>query len=436
MTNFRVRTEPSQPYDDGDVLLDWFNDEPGSTVRFEPDFFRGLSPSPIARDLFRLGGAVFCIDKIAPREATSDLWTRDLSVRVPVSDVLAWESNRMLLTEALSFLSGDRWDIAFLPMDVPADTSQDIADYDAVCLFSGGLDSLSGAIDLLEDGQRLVAVGHHDSSFTDHVQSDLFGRVRAHYGAQLSQRRLWLRPAPASATQARPLPETSEITTRGRSFLFISAGIAIASAYGDGLPLYMPENGFIGINVPLTAARAGSLSTRTTHPLFMHLMGRLLEGLGLNHQLVNPYRLLTKGEALEQNKNLDLLKELAPHSVSCSHPEQARFRRLDMGNCGSCYPCLIRRASLNHIGEDRTDEYRCDALTDSRLLNPRWKSGGSLRALTTSLGQAVRPADVLRNGRIPNGETREFFDMYVRGREELRSWLVAGAGADLRRRLV
>ena len=38
------------------------------------------------------------------------------------------------------------------------------------------------------------------------------------------------------------------------------------------------------------------------------------------------------------------------------------------------------------------------------------------------------------NGRIPDGETTEFFDVYRRGREELRDWL-KGAGPALGRRL-
>jgi hypothetical protein len=73
-------------------------------------------------------------------------------------------------------------------------------------------------------------------------------------------------------------------------------------------------------------------------------------------------------------------------------------------------------------------------LTDAGLLQRSTKRGRSLRALTASLGQDERTEDVLINGRIPNGETAAFFDVYCRGRAELRAWLT-GAGPELRRRL-
>jgi hypothetical protein len=244
-----------------------------------------------------------------------------------------------------------------------------------------------------------------------------------------------LRPASQRSSQARPLPRGGfENTTRSRSFLFFAAGVAVADALGATQPLYVPENGFIGINVPLTPARAGSLSTRTTHPLYMRRMRTALDLLGLHHPIENPYRLATKGEALERSSNRKLLLSLAPHSVSCSHPEAPRWVKRPQGNCGYCYPCLIRRASLHHVGYDQAADYAWDALTDAALLHRSTKRGRSLRALTASLGQDERTEDVVTNGRIPNGETVAFFDVYRRGRAELRAWLT-GAGPALSRRL-
>lgn len=439
---FQVRTDPEQPVDaDADILLDWFAGHRGrSTVQYEPAFLRGLSPSAVAGDLLLLGGAVFCADKLALRAEVTDLWTRDLELRVPVSDVELWTAAGKRFHEALSFLSGDRWKVDFVEREVPGTNAQETLeaeDDQVVSLFSGGLDSFAGVIELLEAGQRVVLVGHHDSSLTDNRQTALSAAISDHYGSdRVTQRRLLLRPAAASAAQQRPLPQREpENTTRARSLLFIAAGIAVADAIGEGTPLHIPENGFIGVNVPLTDARAGSLSTRTTHPFFMDRMRALLDDLGLRHPLENRFRLLTKGEALARSPNRDLLVRLAPETISCSHPEYARLRHLDQGNCGYCYPCLIRRASLHRIGEDRRLDYTWDALTDANFLRRDWESGASLRALLTSLGTVERPRDVLRNGRIPNGETRAFYDLYRRGRAELRSWLTTGGAAHLLARL-
>jgi 7-cyano-7-deazaguanine synthase in queuosine biosynthesis len=441
MTRFQVRVTPDEPVDPAaDALLDWFpGDRARSTVQYEPAFLRGLAPSAVAHDLFRVGGAVFCADKSAPRDDTQDFWTRDIELQVPVSNVPLWQGASDRLHEALTFLSGDHWTVTFVPLpEIGSGVVQEGVFFeDAVCLFSGGLDSLAGVIDLLEGGRRLVLVGHHDSPLPDNRQVALFRELQSEYGPdRVTHRRLLLGRAAARPQQLRPLDGSEpEITQRSRSFLFISAGVAVADAIGAHVPLYVPENGFIGINVPLTDARAGSLSTRTTHPYFIERMEALLGEVGLPHAICNPYRLLTKGEALQGSANLPTLTRLAPESISCSHPEWARLRHMPQGNCGTCYPCLIRRASLHAVGEDRASDYTWDALTNPDFLRREWESGASLRALLTRLGQPARVVDVLRNGRIPGGETRKFFDMYCRGRQELLRWLRDGGAAHIQRRL-
>ena len=209
---FQVRTDPEQAVDaDADILLDWFfGGRVQSTVQYEPAFLRALVPSAVADDLFVVGGAVFCADKLSRRAAAADLWTRDLELRVPVSDVDLWTAGSDRLHEALSFLSGDRWKVDFVEREVPGTDPQEAleAEHDeVVSLFSGGLDSLAGVIELLEAGQRVVLVGHHDSSLTDNRQTALFAALSDHYGSdRVTQRRLLLRPAAPGATQYRPLP--------------------------------------------------------------------------------------------------------------------------------------------------------------------------------------------------------------------------------------
>lgn len=397
-----------------------------------------MRPSPVAEDLLRLGGAVYCVDKLARRAESADFWTRDLALHLPVSDPARWDALADVVHDALRFLSGDRWELSFTQAPSPPSFGYAAAAAnDVVSLFSGGLDSLAGVIDLLEDDAQLTLVGHHDSSLTDHKQVELYKELQAHYGEdRVTLRRLLLRPAAQSREQARPLPNRDlENTTRARSFLFLSAGLAAADALGESVPLYVPENGFIGINVPLTGSRAGSLSTRTTHPYFIDRITTLMGKLDLVHPVENPYRLATKGEALSASRNPTLLARLAPSSVSCSHPEAARWREKRQGNCGYCYPCLIRRAALHHVGQDRAGDYAWDALTDADLLRRDWDSGASIRALVTSLAQPARSLDVTKNGRIPGGEGRAFFELYKRGREELLGWFLPGAGPELRSRL-
>jgi 7-cyano-7-deazaguanine synthase in queuosine biosynthesis len=124
-----------------------------------------------------------------------------------------------------------------------------------VCLFSGGLDSLCGAIDLLAQGAQVCLVSHYEAGQAPDTQVQLARALAAHYGRnRILVRRLFLRPTPSSGLQERPLPTDREPSTRSRSLLFIGAGVAAAAAFGDQVLLVVPENGFIGINVPLTAA--------------------------------------------------------------------------------------------------------------------------------------------------------------------------------------
>jgi hypothetical protein len=67
---------------------------------------------------------------------------------------------------------------------------------------------------------------------------------------------------------------------RSRSLLFFALGTAVAAALGEAVPLRVPENGLVSLNVPLTGTRLSSLSTRTTHPYFMERLAACVAALG------------------------------------------------------------------------------------------------------------------------------------------------------------
>jgi 7-cyano-7-deazaguanine synthase in queuosine biosynthesis len=434
MTDYLVRTDLDTPTEaDPDTrLLDWSPSSAAATIHTgdsAPAFFGGWSAPRAAADLLLLGAAVYCADKTTSRLHTPDAWTRDIAVWLPVGDPSAWDNSDF--DAALGFLTGDHWQISAYRqrLDPLASAAIDAEPLraDAVCLFSGGLDSLCGVIDLLEESptRRVVLVSHHEGGQTSTAQRRIYDALADHYGRdRVPRRALFLRPAPPNSRHQRPLPARRENTTRSRSVLFLSAALAIAAALGPDTPVYVPENGFIGINVPLTRARAGSASTRTTHPHFMELFGSAANAVGVSNPILNPYRLLTKGEILAQSQNPTLLRRLALDSVSCSHPETARYVGRTQGNCGYCFPCLIRRASLAHVGWD-DDTYAWNVFddADAHALLHRGRRGADLRAVLAGAFADRPDTDALRNGPLPDGQRGAYTAVWRRGLAELRTWL-------------
>jgi hypothetical protein len=121
---------------------------------------------------------------------------------------------------------------------------------------------------------------------------------------------------------------------------------------GDNVTVYLCENGFISINPPLTAARIGSLSTRTTHPVFLRLVQQVLDAASLRVTIENPYQLKTKGEMLRECADRQLLLAHACDTTSCG-----RFKHFGYKHCGRCVPCLVRRGAFLAAAIPDTTEY-------------------------------------------------------------------------------
>lgn len=310
----------------------------------------GVHPSERGVDLLILAAHVHAADTRVSRETEAqDGWTRELRLVVPVSDPNLWQSAAPTFRRLLNFLTGDRWALQFRPRPsqfsalAPAGKQQLSAPpFDSVALFSGGLDSLIGAINLLEDGKTPLLISHAGDPATSEAQTKLYDGLIAEYGGRPFNRlRVWLN-FPGSLVEE----STGEPTTRGRSFLFFALGIFASTGLPDATTLLVPENGLIALNVPLDPLRLGALSTRTTHPFYIARWNEALQRLDLRVRIENPYWDNTKGEMVRRCANRELIKQLASTSISCSSPTKGRWQGLGIQQCGYCLPCLIRRASL------------------------------------------------------------------------------------------
>ena len=397
-----------------------------------------LEPSEVAIDLMIVAAHIHAADTRLSRATESqDGWSREIRLVVPVSDPALWSGASGILKRALDFLTGDRWDIGFRARPEEQETfaqprPQPLipVPFDAVSLFSGGLDSLIGAIDSLHENGSPLLVSHAGEGAVSKSQEECFDALKEAFPKSAFDRlRIWMAFGEGLVEGVE-----SESSTRGRSFLFFSLGVAAGASLGKTFTLRVPENGLIALNVPLDPLRLGALSTRTTHPFYMARWNELLGALGIDGELVNPYWDKTKGEMVSECADGDLLKHIASHSLSCSSPAKARWKGEPQGHCGYCLPCLIRRASL--FGDDPT-EYGLEDLT-ARALDTRQAEGQQVRSFQLAIRRLAERPDLAKILIHKPGPLKDYpdrldayADVYRRGLEEVGTMLAGVRTAPL-----
>ncbi len=400
-------------------------------LEFSPLYGQCGIRSATVLDFLFFSSIVYAVDKMVSRKETHDNWTRELEVSIPVSDPGNWRNVKEHLEACLSFLTGDIWEIHFRTLECSLyrprrrrrrrRISIPLIRPIAVCLFSGGLDSLIGAIDWLESNPQssVLLVGHHDRDVSGPLsdQKALLQILRPDYPGRIDS--LLLRVGLESGGK--------ETTFRSRSLLFIALGLYAAHSISEHAELLIPENGTISLNVPLTPSRSGTCSTRTTHPSFLNMVRRILPELGMENPVINPFEFKTKGECVEQCLNQDVLNVAALRSVSCAKSGHRRtWLNRSAKGCGRCLPCIYRRASLHKIGLD-IEEYGRDICTGDVNLDSSEKLSSDFRAclsfLRRNASQAEIASSLLINGDLGLSNLYEYADVVVRGMDEVRRLL-------------
>lgn len=399
--------------------------------------------NPIAMDFLILASAVYALDKTIVRAAAGDGWTRDIALSMPVSDPVLWNAAAPELTETIAFLTGDRWRFAFLPLSGPVlfpNRSRrrahrqlviPISALEAVCLLSGGIDSLVGAINQLqqEGASKLLLVGHRDGHMAGPYadQRRLIEPLRLVYPQRL-------RPLFVRVGQR---PSGGEITLRSRSLLFIALGMYGASAIGPETPLLLPENGTIALNFPLTPSRRGSCSTRTAHPYYLDALGRVLRRVGIANRLVNPLADRTKGEVVRDCANPALLARLAPLTVSCAkRSRRGHWRRTTARSCGQCMPCIYRRAAL-HLAQRDDEVYGNDVCIGEVDVSGQDDAGRDFRACLSLLRRNPSAQEIastlMASGPLDVSSLTNHASLVQRAMDEIRKLLRAKGTATIKR---
>ncbi len=330
--------------------LHYLAGQPGLQIRIGlPRFVQDVYhlPSRIL-DLLEIACYVFAADRCVIRGRKDAVeyqaWSRPMAFCIRVRDYDFWSDRnvRDLLSETLEFMTGDaEYTFEFEPgHSTPPTGLFDSAEFSvhpgsagiAVTLFSGGLDSLSGTLDLLTTTDRkVVLVSHQSQPGTVHTQRALVKALKSNYRDRLVH---YTFECTLRDFRAR------EETQRTRSFLYTSIAYAIASAYGE-LTFSVYENGVTSINLPRREDLVNARASRTTHPKTITKMVSLFSLIQENEVTIKlPYLYNTKTDIFR--RLLSSSKDLISSAVSCSRTFQVSGQAT---HCGQCFQCVDRRIS-------------------------------------------------------------------------------------------
>lgn len=388
----------------------------------------GCPVSIASFDFLTISLAVTAADTFLNRDQSDNSWARIFDLEIPLAEPQKWLEIKSVLELALGFLTGDQWTLNFTHggLHPPKHKKSIIAKKNALslnnlncaCLFSGGLDSAVGAIDLINGGgdYRPLLISHAYKG--DASKQKMVKRVLEpmKYGA--------------ASFNANPhiidsLSGKIDITMRSRSINFLAMATVGLSAiqYRNGTDdniLFVPENGFISLNPPLTPRRLGSLSTRTTHPYFISQIQKVLDYVGINTRIVNPYQNKTKGEMLLNCLDRASLSSAIPSTVSCSNWHRKGIQ------CGRCLPCLIRRSAIYHGGFSSDARYETEDLSTCTDEKEKRDDLFALIAAITKIDAGAKADSWVRlGGPLPQDRNtrEELIKVFPNGLSEVKNYL-------------
>lgn len=290
-------------------------------------------------DAFVVAAAVDFCDRMAHRPQLG--WGRQFEVSIPVHEPEQWKGEVCrLLIDAVSFLTGDRWQIQFRPRKSNAErtgqTNFVIPDPSSAILpFSEGLDSRMVSA-LVEQQRKLVRV-----------------RLGAESGKRKRRvaRKFPFAEIPYRIRQDQfRFPESSS-RARGFKFTMLSGIAAFLSEASD---IVISESGQGALGPSLVPVGHVYVDYRN-HPRFAEKMAKFLSALFEREiRFLFPRIWHTKGETLREF----IASTNGPWADTRSCWQQPR--QVSVGGkwrqCGVCAACMLRRMSVHAAGQQEPPE--------------------------------------------------------------------------------
>lgn len=377
-------------------------------------------------DFFFISASVYGIDRFIERKSNSvDGWSRQICVSFPVHNLKLWNGCKEDLEKLFSFLTGDYWDISFRQEVSTLPTSTLKSNYtgvfEQVNLFSGGLDSLIGAIDFLKlnPTKKILFASQYDSQMHGPKgdQNKLIPKLQSLYPLQFEF-------IPSVEVFLKESDLTRETTFRSRSILFIGLALVAAQATKTS-KIIVPENGTVSLNYPLSSSRRSSCSTRTTHPFVIETVFIIWKKLSINIEIENPYEFNTKGEMISECRDKINLLTLIKDSNSCGkRGHRAHWKIKDADHCGVCMPCAYRQAALKDIVDKSTYG---NSINDLFPIKEKKKMAQDINSMLEYLNKNLNDQNIKQelivNGVKNLAKLNKYVGVVSRTREELKNWV-------------
>ena len=315
-------------------------------------------------DLLQIAAYVFCADRMVNRGSRDSVnnssWARSFEFKIPVYDIKFWNDTKTkdALNDALQFMTGDRKykftfsqlkvniitsGQKFLPIFNKEYISLDEAESTDIILFSGGLDSLAGAIQRLNEfpSRRLCLVTHIANKKVKHTQSILVTHLNKKYNNRVRPYEFMCHNHSLSSRDE---------TQRTRMFLFSAIAFAICNCYGRH-EIYVYENGITSMNLAKQGDVMNARASRTTHPKTLGLLKKFYRIFDDSFNFITPFHNKTKADAVEIFNTFNE-GNIIPSSISCSSTRNSA----EEPHCGCCSQCIDRRFAINasNCDEDKT----------------------------------------------------------------------------------
>lgn len=389
--------------------------------------FGQLLPT-LRSDLADLVQSIHIADRVSPRQSHDRVdpyrmqWRRHLHVQIPLREPEFWRQPEIhdAMCGLLEHFTDDAWSFDFtqrLNVEGPLQQSYlSLLPTNAVVMpFSGGLDSLAGAVDLIESHRydTLVLCSAALNRRTIGHQRLLRRTLAQRFGLSITPIEV---PVHLSESDSPRI----ESTQRSRGFVFLTLA-ALAAAQAGAEEVVVAENGIGALALPYNHTMVATHTTRAVHPLSLIRMSEFISRIfGQPFRIRNPFLFRTKAEMCVQlvaHGGVNLI----PLSMSCDTFGAHRDARGPQ--CGLCTSCLLRRQALHAAGLAEIDAptaYRYD-VTNGRLS----LTGHQLYALNAMRDQ-VEQIRACLDGRSPwSCLTMQFPDL-----AEVRHAVAAFEGRD------